>query len=183
MSYELLTAGTRPYSITTLREHTRVSTNDFDSELRRSWYAALGDIEKRTGILLRQCTVRGSLLGSPDGYVFPVGPVTNTSGITMTNQETGEVLTQGRTGDYIVDNTNTNPRIKVMDRSKFSDPNVPLSIDFDAGYENVPDDIEIAALELAAHHFENRELTSPFAVYQVPSSVWTILASYGTAKI
>jgi hypothetical protein len=101
----------------------------------------------------------------------------------MTNQETGEVLTQGRTADYIVDNTTANPRIKVMDRSSFSDPNVPLSIDFDAGYENVPDDIEIAALELASHHFENRELTSPFAVYQVPSSVWTILASYGTAKI
>ena len=127
MSYTILTSQVRPYSITTLREHTRVSTNDFDSELRRSWYAATSDIEKRTGILLRQCTVRGDLLGSPDGYVFPVGPVTDLAGITMTNQETGAVLTQGRTGDYIVDMTNQNPTVRVMDRSKFSDRNVPFS--------------------------------------------------------
>jgi uncharacterized phiE125 gp8 family phage protein len=185
MSYTILTSQVRPYSITTLREHTRVSTNDFDSELRRSWYAATSDIEKRAGILLRQCTVRGDLLGSPDGYVFPVGPVTNLAGITMTNQETGAVLTQGRTGDYIVDMTNQNPTIRVMNRSSFSNRNVPFSIEFDAGYDsqNILDDIEIAALELAAHHFENRESTSPFQVYTVPSSVWSILASYGTAKI
>lgn len=185
MSFTITTAGTRPYSITTLREHTRVSTNDFDSELRRSWYAAIADVEKRTGILLRECTVRGSLLGSPDGYVFPTGPVDLAAGITMTNQETGDVLIEGRTGDYIVDNTLANPRIRVMKRETFANSNIEFTIDFQAGYDadNLPEDLEIAALELAAHHFENRELTSPFAVYVVPSSVWSILASYGTSKI
>ena len=181
MSYAITTEGAIPYSITTLRSHTRIKSNDFDSELRRSWFAAIADIEKRTGLLLRPCTIRGTILGSPDGWVFPTGPV-DVSTVTITNTEDSSVLTQGRTGDYLVDDDLVNPRICVVNESSFTN-RVKYQIDFNAGFASIPDDIEIAALELAAHHFENREMSSPFPTYQVPSSVWSILANYGTAKI
>ena len=104
------------------------------------------------------------------------------STVTITNSEDSSVLTQGRTGDYLVDDDLVNPRVCVVNKSSFTN-RVKYQIDFNAGFATIPDDIEIAALELAAHHFENRESSSTFPTYQVPSSVWSILANYGTAKI
>ena len=181
MSWTLTYEGTIPFSITTLRNHCRINNDSFDVSLTSAYYAAVADIEKRANILLRESTVRGTVQGSPNGYRFPLTPV-NLDSITVTNDETGAVAVQGRTGDYIVSHDLQNPTLQVMDASKF-DVDVVYNIGFTAGYESVPSDIEVGVLELTAHHFENRESTSPFPLHNVPSSVWSILANHGRASI
>ena len=56
-------------------------------------------------------------------------------------------------------------------------------ITYSAGLSSIPNDLTVAVLELAAHHFENREATAPVNMYAVPSSVWSIVANYGRGKV
>jgi len=179
--YSLTSEGTMPISVTELRDHCRIVGSDFDTQLTRSWYAAAYDIENRTGLLLRECSVRVTVRGYEilRGYVLPVGPVDFSSVVLRDSVESPI-----DTDNYYVDPNTPEVKIQILEPSQFEHDET-YYIDFDAGYtqSNLPHPVKIAALELAAHHFENREMTSVTMLHQVPSSCWSILSSYGRGKI
>ena len=113
------------------------------------------------------------------GFVLPVGPV-DTSTVTILDGE-GNSVPASET--WYVDPNCAEPRIMVEDRSKFEkDENIAIT--YSAGLASIPPDLMIAALELAAHHFENREATiSGTIITPVPSSVWSIVANYGRGVV
>ncbi len=178
MTYTLTTEGDMPVSISALRDHCRIQSSDFDTQLSRAWYAAAYDVEVRSGLLLRPCTVRVSRKGGSGlaGLVLPVGPV-DTSSIVLTD-ENGTTISAG----WEVDLSKAEPTICITDRSAF-DADTVYHLDFDAGLSSLPADLNVAVLELTAHHFENREATTDRPLYQVPSSVWAIVANHGRAKV
>ena len=175
--YDLITQGDMPISVSALRDHCRIVDDSFDSQLTRSWYAAVYDIERRTQLLLRPCTVRVTLRGglAVQGFVLPVGPADRGS-VVITDGDGASVE-----GWYVNPNT-AEPVICIEDMTNFEE-DVTYYIDFSAGYVSIPADLNIACLELAAHHFENREATAPIQLHAVPNSVWSILASYGRPGI
>lgn len=177
--YELTTQADMPVSVAALRDHCRVSGEGFDTQLTRSWYAAAHDIEKRAGILLRPCSVRVTLRGGSavHGCVLPVGPV-DYSSVSMST-EAGNPVSEGW---YVSPNT-AEPTICVDDASLFEHDETYL-ITFSAGLASIPADLMVAALELTAHHFENREATiSGTIISDVPSSVWSIVANHSRGKV
>ena len=177
MSYEFTSQPDMPISVSALRDHCRVHGSDWDTQLTRAWYAASYDIEKRSNVLLRPCGVRESLRGllGLQGAVLSVGPV-DKSTVTVTDAD-GNVLEGWR-----FDTSQIIPTIIVDDRGSF-ERDADYFIDYTAGYSVIPNDLGVAALELTAHHFENRESTSSLPLYNVPSSVWSIVANYGRAKV
>lgn len=177
--YELTTEDSMPVTMSELRDHCRIVGSDFDTQLSRAWFAAAYDIENRTGLLLRSCSVRVTLRGGDilKGYVLPVGPVDFDTVVLKDSTETPM-----STDVYYVDPNTPEVKIQITDRSEFEHDET-YYIDYDAGYATIPHPIKIAALELAAHHFENREMTSVTQLYTVPSSCWSILQSYGRGKV
>ena len=177
MSYELTSQSDIPVSVSALRDHCRIVGADFDTQLTRAWLASASDIEMRSGILLRPCTVRESLRGLSglQGAVLSVGPVDKSS-VTVTDAA-GNTLTGWR-----LDVSQVEPTICIDDRSNF-DRDTDYFVGYSAGYAQIPNDLMIAALELTAHHFENREATTDRPLYAVPSSVWSIVQNYGRAKV
>ncbi len=175
--YSLTTEGDMPISVTALRDHCRIVGDDFDTQLTRAYYAAAYDIERRSGLLLRPCAVRVSLRGglAVQGFVLPVGPA-DTSSVEIVDSEGTAV-----TGWY-VDPNFAEPRICINDMSQWTELD-DYVITYDAGLSAIPNDLMVAVLELAAHHFENREATAPVQLYAVPSSVWSIVANYGRGKV
>lgn len=178
MTYTLTTEGSMPISLTDLRDHCRVQGTVFDTQLERAWYAAAYDVEVRSGLLLRPCSVRVSRKGGSGlaGLVLPVGPV-DTSSIVLTD-ENGTTISEG----WELDLGEAEPTICITDRSAF-DADTVYHLDFDAGLSSLPADLNVAVLELTAHRFENREATTDRPLYQVPSSVWAIVANHGRAKL
>ncbi len=175
--YEFISKPEMPISVSAIRDHCRIIGDDFDTQLTRAWYAAALDIEKRSGILLRPCQVRETLRGLSGlaGHVMSVGPVDKTS--VVIKDADGNALD----GWYLNPNV-IEPTIEFSDRSSFEhDKN--YTIDYTAGYSVIPNDLMIAALSLTAHHFENRESSTDKPLYAVPSSVWSIVANYGRAKV
>ena len=177
MSYELISSPEMPISVSALRDHCRIIGDDFDTQLTRSWYASAYDIERRSGILLRPCSVVESLrgLGALRGFVLSVGPV-DVSTVLIKDSDGNEL-----TGWYVDPNV-AEPTICFDDTGSF-ERGADYSITYNAGYSMIPHDLMIAALELTAHHFENREATSAVSLKAVPSSVWSILENYGRAKV
>ena len=177
MSYELVSETAIPVSISALRDHCRVYGSEWDTQLTRAWTAASLDIEKRSGVLLRPCQVeesRKGLLGL-QGFVLSVGPV-DKSTIIITDAD-GTVMTGWELDCNLVE-----PSINLTDRSSFSRDKI-YTISYTAGFGRIPGDLMVAALELTAHHFENREATTDRPLYAVPSSVWSIVQNYGRAKV
>ncbi len=177
MSYEFTSQPDIPVSVSALRDHCRVYGSDWDTQLTRAWYAAAGDIEKRSNVLLRPCSVRETLRGLSglQGAELSVGPVDKAS-VQVTDAD-GNVLEGWR-----IDSSQVIPTICIDDRSAF-ERDVDYYINYTAGYSIIPNDLFVAALELTAHHFENREATTDRPLYAVPSSVWSIVANYGRAKV
>jgi uncharacterized phiE125 gp8 family phage protein len=176
MSYSYTQASDLPVSLSAIRDHCRVYDSSFDTQLTRSWFAAALDIEKRTGLLLRPVSVRELRYGLPgvDGHVLEVGPVDLS---TVVIKQDTETMTGWR-----VDQNMVEPTICVTDRSGW-DSQKEYTIEYTAGYAMIPNDLNIAVLELCAHHFENREATTDKPLYAVPSSVWSIVQNYGRAKV
>ncbi len=175
--YELFNEGDMPISLSALRDHSRIIGDDFDSQLTRAYYAAAYDIERRSGLLLRPCSVRVSLTGARalQGFVLPVGPV-NYGSVVMTDSDGNSV-----TGWTVSKNT-AEPTIVVNDFTQLTLVD-DYTIEYSAGMPAIPNDLMVAVLELSAHHFENREATSPVMLHAVPSSVWSIVANYGRGKV
>ena len=177
MPYTLTNEGDMPISVTALRDHCRIVGSDFDTQLTRSYYAAAFDIEKRAGLLLRPATVNVTLRGGDavEGFVLPVDPA-DPSTISIIDSDGNEME-----GWYLSPNT-PEPRVFITNRTKFQHDGY-YYLTYDAGLTSVPNDLQIAVLELAAHHFENRESTAPIQLHAVPSSVWSIVANYGRGKV
>ena len=177
MPYSLTNEGEMPISVTALRDHCRIVGPEFDTQLTRSYYAAAYDIERRAGLLLRPCTVNVTLRGGEavNGYVLPVDPADYDS-LTLVDAN-GDAVE----GWFLSPNT-PEPRIFVNNRTNFSHEDL-YYLTYDAGLPSIPNDLMIAVLELAAHHFENRESTAPIQLHAVPSSVWSIVANYGRGKV
>ncbi len=175
--HQLITTGDMPVSVVALRDHCRVNGDDYDSQLTRAWFAAAHDIERRTGLLLRPCTVRVSRKGGSGlhGLILPVGPVDLST--VVINDSDGVGITEG----WELDPNAGEPTLCVTDRTRFS-PEAIFDVEFSAGLASLPADLNVALLALAAHHFENREATTDRPLYAVPSSVWSIVANYGRAK-
>ena len=165
-----------PISVSALRDHCRVYDSSFDTQLTRAWYAAASDIEKRSGVLLRSCQVRESRKGLSGlaGHRLEVGPV---DASTIVVKADGVVMT-----GWELDLNAQDAAICITDRSEF-ERDVVYTIDYTAGFTMIPMDLMVAALELTAHHFENRESTTDRPLYAVPSSVWSIVQNYGRAKV
>lgn len=174
---EYISKPDMPISVSALRDHCRVYDSSFDTQLTRAWYAAASDIEKRSGVLLRSCQVRESRKGLAGlaGHCLEVGPV-DASTIVVTDAD-GVVMTGWELDLNLQDAT-----LCVTDRSEF-ERDVVYTIDYSAGFAMIPMDLMVAALELTAHHFENREATTDRPLYAVPSSVWSIVQNYGRAKV
>ena len=177
MPYTLTSEADMPVSVSALRDHCRIVGDDFDTQLTRAWYGAAYDIEARSGLLLRPCTVEVTLRGgrAVKGFVLPVGPA-NTASVTLVDS-----LAVDPTGWYVDPNA-SEPTIKVSDMTQF-DNDVTYTLTYSAGLASIPNDLMVAALELTAHHFENREMTAPIQLYTVPSSVWSIVANHGRGKV
>lgn len=175
--YELYDEGDMPISLSALRDHCRIVGDDFDSQLTRAYYASAYDIERRSGLLLRPCSVRVSLTGARalQGFVLPVGPV-DVSSVVVTDSSGNEM------SGWSVSLNSPEVMIRVNDFSQFTLVD-NYTISYSAGLPQIPNDLIIAVLELTAHHFENRESTSPTQLHAVPSSVWSIVANYGRAKV
>ena len=175
--YKLTAEGDMPISVSALRDHCRIVGDSFDTQLTRAWYAAAYDVERRTGLLLRPCTVRVSLRGGSavQGFVLPVGPFMEGSvGIA---DDIGNPMT-----GWYVDPNAAEPTICIYDMTGWKhDEN--YSIIYQSGLTSIPNDLTVAVLELTAHHFENREATAPVVMHAVPSSVWSIVANYGRGKV
>lgn len=176
--YELINEGDMPVSVSALRDHCRIVGDDFDTQLTRAWYAAAYDIERRAGILLRPCEVRVTLRGGSAlrGFILPVGPA-DTSTVAITK----DGVAVDSDAWYVNPNT-PEPCIRIDDISAFEEDETYV-LTYSAGMARIPNDLMVAALELAAHHFENREATSPVHLNAVPSSVWSIVANYGRGKV
>ena len=177
MPYTFVSEGALPISVSALRDHCRIIGDDFDTQLTRSYNAAARDIEVRTGILLRPCTVSESRKGlrGLQGHVLEVGPVNPAS---VVIQQNGVTVSSG----WELDVNAAVPTICVKDRSAFMDDQI-YQIAYSAGFQPIPHDLNIALFELTAHHFENREATSELNLKPVPSSVWSIVQNYGAAKV
>ena len=175
--YEFINQPDMPISVSALRDHCRVYGSEWDSQLTRSWYAATYDIEKRSNVLLRPCQIRESRRGILGlvGHVLALGPVDRAS-VRIT--DVGGVEVEG----WYIDPNEIEATIRFDDRSQFSYAQTYL-VEYTAGFSVIPADLMIAALELTAHHFENRESTTDSPIYAVPSSVWSILENYGRAKV
>lgn len=175
--YEFVSQPDMPISVSALRDHCRVYGPEWDTQLTRSWYAATYDIEKRSNVLLRPCQIRETRRGLPGlvGHVLALGPADRSS-VVIRDADGTEL-----TGWYIDPNA-IEPTICFNDRGLFeSDQN--YTIDYTAGFSVIPNDLMIAALELTAHHFENRESTTDAPIYPVSSSTWSILQNYGRSKV
>ena len=179
--YELYNEGDMPISLSALRDHCRIIGDDFDTQLTRAYYAAAYDIERRSGLLLRPCSVRVTLRGGSAlrGFVLPVGPVDTTSVALFEADGTTPIAAADT---WYVNPNSAEPKIEVLDRSRFEE-DLNYVITYDAGLSSIPNDLTVAVLELSAHHFENREATSPVMLHAVPSSVWSIVANYGRGKV
>ena len=177
MPYTLTTEADMPVSVSALRDHCRIIGDDFDTQLTRAWYAAAYDIEMRSGLLLSPCTVAVTIRGGValDGLVLPVGPA-DTSSVSVADPQLVAM-----TGWYVNPNC-AEPTIKVSDMTQF-DNDVTYTLAYSAGLASIPNDLMVAALELTAHHFENREMTAPIQLHTVPSSVWSIVANHGRGKV
>jgi hypothetical protein len=177
MPYTLTTEADMPVSVSALRDHCRIIGDDFDTQLTRAWYASAYDIEMRSGLLLRPCTVSVSFRGgkAADGLVLPVGPVDSGS-VTILDSLAAPV-----TGWHVNPNA-AEPTIAVDDATQFEHDQTYL-LNYTAGLQSIPNDLMVAALELTAHHFENREATAPIQLHAVPSSVWSIVANHGRGKV
>jgi len=175
--YLLNNEGDMPISLSALRDHCRIIGDDFDSQLTRAYYAAAYDIERRSSLLLRPCGVRVTLRGGSalQGFVLPVGPADTAS--VVINDGDGAAVS-----GWYVDPNRPEPSICIEDMSQFVS-DVTYTLTYNAGLAAIPNDLMVAVLELAAHHFENREATAPIQLNAVPSSVWSIVANYGRAKV
>tara|TARA_R110001632_G_scaffold107279_2_gene216886 strand:+ start:1234 stop:1767 length:534 start_codon:yes stop_codon:yes gene_type:complete len=177
MPYTLTTEADMPVSVSALRDHCRIIGDDFDTQLTRAWYASSYDMEMRSGLLLRPCTVSVTFRGgaAANGLVLPVGPA-DISSVAIVDSLAAPV-----TGWYVNPNT-ADPTIAVNDVTQF-EHDQDYILTYSAGLLKIPNDLMVAALELAAHHFENRESTAPIQLQNVPSSVWSIVANYGRGKV
>ena len=166
-----------PISLSALRDHCRIVGDDFDTQLTRSYYAAAYDIERRAGLLLRPCMVTMTRQGvrGINGLVLPVGPV-DLDSISITDAA-GDPVT-----GWDINYDKAEPTLCVTDYTQF-EVNELYTVTYSAGLQSIPHDLMIAVLELAAHHFENREATAPIQLHAVPSSVWSIVANYGRGKV
>ena len=174
---EYISKPDMPISVSALRDHCRVYDSSFDTQLTRAWYAAASDIEKRSGILLRSCQVRESRKGLSGlaGHRLEVGPVDYSS---VVIKDASDVTITG----WELDLNTQDATICVTDRAEIEVDGI-YTIDYTAGFVQIPMDLMVAALELTAHHFENRESTTDRPLYAVPSSVWSIVQNYGRAKV
>ena len=175
--YELTNESDMPISVSALRDHCRIVGDDFDTQLTRAWYAAAYDIERRSGLLLRPCEVRVSLRGGSalQGFVLPVGPA-DTATVAIVDGDDVAV-----TGWYVDPNC-PEPTVRISDMTQFTLEG-DYTLTYSAGLTSIPNDLTVAVLELCAHHFENREASAPVQLHAVPSSVWSIVANYGRAKV
>jgi hypothetical protein len=177
MSYTLTIEADMPISVSALRDHCRIVGDDFDTQLTRAWYAASYDIETRSGLLLRPCTVAVTVRGGAavDGLVLPVGPADTTS-VAVVDSASDPVI------GWFVDPNSAEPTLCVDEMTQF-EVDETYTITYSAGLASIPNDLMVAALELTAHHFENREATAPIQLHAVPSSVWSIVANHGRGKV
>ena len=177
MSYTLTTEADMPVSVVALRDHCRIVSDDFDTQLTRAWYAAAFDVESRSGLLLRPCTVAVTVRGgnAVDGLVLPVGPADTTS-VAVKDSNDDAVL------GWFVDPNAAEPTLCV-DEPALYEHDETYTITYAAGLSSIPNDLMVAVLELTAHHFENREATAPIQLHAVPSSVWSIVANHGRGKV
>ena len=152
--YEFLSSPDMPISVSALRDHCRVYGSEWDTQLTRSWYAATADIEKRSNVLLRPCQIRESRRGLSGlaGLTLALGPVDRSS--ILVKDANDNLMT-----DWYLDPNEIEPTIVISDRSSF-DHEETYFVDYTAGFVSIPMDLMIAALELTAHHFENREATT-----------------------
>lgn len=176
MPYTFVNESDMPISVSALRDHCRIVGNDFDTQLTRAYTAAARDIEVRAGILLRPCAVSESRKGlrGVQGHVLSVGPIDASS---VVIQQAGSTVT-----GWEIDVNAAVPTLCITDRGLFKEDLI-YDITYTAGFTKLPYDLNIALLELTAHHFENREATSELNLKPVPSSVWSIVQNYGNAKV
>ena len=177
MSYTLTTESDMPISVTALRDHCRIIGDDFDTQLTRAWYASSYDIEQRAGLLLRPCTVEVTLRGGRAlaGFVLPVGPVQKDSLVVVDSND--EPMSS-----WYLDPNAPEPTLRITDHSDYTQVD-DYRVTYSAGLAYIPNDLMVAALELTAHHFENREATAPIMLHAVSNSVWSIVANHGRAKV
>lgn len=205
----LITAPTEePVSVAELRAHLR-DPADADSVLTRLIKAAREYVEEATGLALisqtRELTLdvwpgggdglgwwdgvqEGAIIGRAPRYVeLPRGPLISITSVLT--YDTGNNATTWEAGNYFAD-TGTRPgRLALLDGAVWPVPTRAASgivIRYVAGYANaaaVPNALALAILQIAAHWYENRELTAIDAVNKVPMQAERILTKFRTVRL
>ncbi|GJL92773.1 head-tail connector protein [Hyphococcus sp.] len=186
MSLTLLSPpAAEPVTLSELKAHLRVTTDDEDALITGMLVAAVRAVEARASLALMPQQWRLTLDAVPEETLFlPLSPVSALDDVTVIGGE-GEAQT---VADNLYDFV---PGASARLRRAGPWPNpVPrlggVRIDFTAGYADadaVPEPLKQAVKNLAAFFFESREAAGEAKIYAVPSSVDALIAPYREALL
>jgi uncharacterized phiE125 gp8 family phage protein len=173
---EITTAASEPITLDALKLALKLEHEDDDTHLENCLKAARVTLEKRLDMAFVARDFRLTLDQWSTKIVLPVSPVSTILSINVTNADLTQTLIPPAL--YML----------VNDRLLFYaypiDPGIKfagISIDFTAGFVDVPADLKQAVMMLAVHYYENRGVLGHFA--HLPENIAVLIQPYKKVRI
>lgn len=178
-----------PLTLSDIKEHLRLTTNDDDSAVSQLLVAARHALEARAGLAFLPQQWRLSVDGSGGhagcrayGYsdiILPITPIRTIDQIECVHQDGTKMVIEP---DQYITQTGSVGRIQIKGSLPISiKPFGGLEITFTAGHDaidRIPAELRHAIRLLTAHFFENRESAGERRVFSIPRTIDALIAPY-----
>jgi len=165
--------------LSTIKSALKIDYDDDDADLIRLRESAMSLIERRTELKLtpQACVL---YLSSWKDTLLPDHPFNSLTSVTY--YDGSNTLTTMPAGDYWVDRTDgPMVRIRFLEAPGIYE-GTAISVNYNAGYSSVPNEITHAVIALTGAWYNNPEAFQPIGLNNVPFSLEYIIAALGTGS-
>lgn len=165
--------------LSTIKSALKIDYDDDDADLIRLRESAMSLIERRTELKLtpQACVL---YLSSWKDTLLPDHPFNSLTSVTY--YDGSNTLTTMPAGDYWVDRTDgPMVRIRFLEAPSIYE-GTAISVNYNAGYSSVPNEITHAVIALTGAWYNNPEAFQPIGLTSVPFSLEYIIAALGTGS-
>lgn len=173
---ELTMPASEPISLATLKLALKTDNSDDDTHIENCLKAARHTLEKRLDMAFVTRSFRMTLDRWPVKLKLPITPTQNILAVNVTNSDNSQ--------------TTIPPALYQLANERLLfyaypiDPGIQfagISIDFTAGFSDVPPDIQQAVQKLAVHYYENRGVIGNTT--KLPENIENLLAAYKKVRL
>jgi uncharacterized phiE125 gp8 family phage protein len=173
---ELTPSPSEPISLVTLKLALKTDNPDDDTHIENCLKAARHTLEKRLDMAFVTRSFRMTLDKWPVKLKIPVTPALNILAVNVTNIDGSQTTIPPALYQLVND--------RLLFYAYPIDPGIQfagISIDFTAGFLEVPPDIQQAVQKLAIHYYENRGVIGNAS--NLPENIENLLAGYRKVRI